>query len=156
MSIGNAIGSVTANIGLIMAISIICIPAVIKRSDYLIKSALMLAAAVLIVIAGSSGDVAVYFSTAIPFRYIFVRIEFAMMTFPLDFCVIISWIMLWICPANKFTFSLKMGAFVREQKPLFYLIICACYWQLFFHGLEGTYPVILLSGFFLRQVLEVI
>ena len=57
MSIGNAIGSVTANIGLIMAISIICIPAVIKRSDYLIKSALMLAAAVLIVIAGSSGEV---------------------------------------------------------------------------------------------------
>ncbi len=56
MSIGNAIGSVTANIGLIMAISIICIPAVIRRQDYLIKSALMLAAAVLIVIAGSSGE----------------------------------------------------------------------------------------------------
>lgn len=56
MSIGNAIGSVTANIGLIMAISLICIPAVIKRKDYLIKSMLMLAAAILIVIAGSSGE----------------------------------------------------------------------------------------------------
>lgn len=55
MSIGNAVGSVTANIGLIMAISLICIPAVIKRADYLIKTALMLTAAVLIVIAGFSG-----------------------------------------------------------------------------------------------------
>lgn len=56
MSIGNAIGSVTANIGLIMAISLICMPAVIRREDYLIKSALMLAAAILIVIAGFSGE----------------------------------------------------------------------------------------------------
>lgn len=56
MSIGNAIGSVTANIGLIMAISIICMPAAIRRGDYLIKSALMLAGAILIVIAGFSGE----------------------------------------------------------------------------------------------------
>lgn len=56
MSVGNAIGSVTANIGLIMAISIICMPAVIKRKDYLLKSALMLAGAILIVIAGFSGE----------------------------------------------------------------------------------------------------
>ena len=47
MAIGNAVGSVTANIGLIMGISLVCIPAVIRRKDYLMKSVLMLTAAVL-------------------------------------------------------------------------------------------------------------
>ncbi|MCI8287112.1 MAG: calcium/sodium antiporter [Lachnospiraceae bacterium] len=56
MAIGNAVGSVTANIGLIMAISLICMPAVIKRRDYLLKSVLMLAAAGLIVACGFSGQ----------------------------------------------------------------------------------------------------
>lgn len=65
MSVGNAVGSVTANIGLIMAISIICIPAVIKRSDYLAKSALMLAAAGMIVMCGLSGEVGTVFSIAL-------------------------------------------------------------------------------------------
>lgn len=56
MAIGNAVGSVTANIGLIMAISLICMPAVIKRRDYLVKSVLMLAAAALIVVSGVNGE----------------------------------------------------------------------------------------------------
>lgn len=56
MSIGNAVGSVTANIGLIMAISLVCMPAVIKRGDYLLKSILMLAAAGLIVFCGFQGE----------------------------------------------------------------------------------------------------
>ena len=53
MAIGNAIGSVTANTGLIMAIGIICIPAIIKRSDYLLKVCLLLGASALIVVVGS-------------------------------------------------------------------------------------------------------
>ncbi|HCH28355.1 MAG TPA: transporter, partial [Ruminococcaceae bacterium] len=52
MSIGNAVGSVTANIGLIMAISLICIPSIIKRKDYMLKSILMLSAAAIIVGCG--------------------------------------------------------------------------------------------------------
>lgn len=56
MAIGNAVGSVTANIGLIMAISLICMPGIIKRADYLLKSILMLAAAGLIVACGFSGQ----------------------------------------------------------------------------------------------------
>ncbi len=44
MAIGNAIGSVTANTGLIMAISIVCIPAAIRRSAYLVKSLLLILA----------------------------------------------------------------------------------------------------------------
>ena len=61
MSIGNAIGSVTANIGLIMAISLIFMPSVIKRSDYLMKSILMLVAAAIIVLCGFTGKVSVVF-----------------------------------------------------------------------------------------------
>lgn len=57
MSIGNAVGSVTANIGLIMAIGLVCMPGVIKRSNYLVKSILMLAAAALITVCGITGSV---------------------------------------------------------------------------------------------------
>lgn len=57
MAIGNAVGSVTANIGLIMAISIICIPAAIRRQDYLMKTIFMLAASGLIVLCGFQGRV---------------------------------------------------------------------------------------------------
>ncbi len=57
MSIGNAVGSVTANLGLIMAISLICMPGTIRRRDYLPKSALMLASALVIVFCGFVGHV---------------------------------------------------------------------------------------------------
>lgn len=62
MSIGNAVGSVTANIGLIMAISLICMPAVIRRADYLPKALLMMAAALIIVAGGFQGQVSVALS----------------------------------------------------------------------------------------------
>ena len=65
MSIGNAVGSVTANIGLIMAISLICMPAVIKRADYLMKSLLMLAAAALIVACGFLGETGIGISAVL-------------------------------------------------------------------------------------------
>lgn len=48
MAVGNAVGSVTANIGLIMGISLVCLPAVIKRSQLWIKSVLMSGAALLL------------------------------------------------------------------------------------------------------------
>jgi len=57
MSIGNAVGSVTANIGLIMAISLICMPSAIRRRDYLPKSVLMLCAAGIIVACGFLGKI---------------------------------------------------------------------------------------------------
>lgn len=57
MSIGNAVGSVTANIGLIMAISLLCMPAVIKRKDYLLKSILMLLATGILVVGGLFGKI---------------------------------------------------------------------------------------------------
>ncbi len=65
MAIGNAVGSVTANIGLIMGISLVCIPAVIRRKDYLMKSVLMLTAAVLIVVSGFLGQTGTVISIAL-------------------------------------------------------------------------------------------
>lgn len=62
MSIGNAVGSVTANLGLIMAVSIICIPAVINRREYLPKMLIMLAAAAVVVATGLSGSIQVGFA----------------------------------------------------------------------------------------------
>jgi len=56
MSIGNAVGSVTANIGLIMALSLIFIPMAIKRKDYAVKVSLMMGAALLLVVFGSGGS----------------------------------------------------------------------------------------------------
>ncbi len=51
LCIGNAVGSVIANTGMIMAISLLCMPAIIKRKDYLNKSILLLAAIISLTIA---------------------------------------------------------------------------------------------------------
>ena len=55
LAVGNAVGSVTANIGLIMGISLVCIPAVIKRSQFWLKGTLMSAAALLLWILCKDG-----------------------------------------------------------------------------------------------------
>lgn len=57
MSIGNAVGSVTANIGLIMAMALIFMPGVIRRQDYLVKSILMLAASGIVLACGFAGEI---------------------------------------------------------------------------------------------------
>ncbi len=48
MAVGNAVGSVTANIGLIMGISLVCMPALVKRSQLWLKAGLMSASALLL------------------------------------------------------------------------------------------------------------
>lgn len=55
MAIGNAVGSVTANIGLIMAIALICMPTVIRRRDYLLKTVLMLGATAVLLVFCQGG-----------------------------------------------------------------------------------------------------
>ena len=55
MAVGNAVGSVTANIGLIMGISLVCLPAAIKRSQFWLKAVLMSAAAALLWLTCSGG-----------------------------------------------------------------------------------------------------
>lgn len=48
MAIGNAIGSVTANTALIMALSMVFLPVTLKRKDYLFKSVLLMGAVALL------------------------------------------------------------------------------------------------------------
>lgn len=52
MAIGNAIGSVTANLGLILGIAMVCMPSIIRRKDYALKMALMCSAGVICVTFG--------------------------------------------------------------------------------------------------------
>lgn len=70
MAIGNAVGSVTANIGLIMAIAIMFMPTVIKRKDYMLKSILMIGASLCLFIFGRDGQVE--FSSSIILLIIFI------------------------------------------------------------------------------------
>jgi len=62
MAVGNAVGSVVANIGLIMGISMLCLPAVFKVKDYLIKSLLLIGAIGILLLLCLSGSLNVYLS----------------------------------------------------------------------------------------------
>lgn len=75
MSIGNAVGSVTANIGLIMAVALICMPGAIKRSNYIIKSILMIAAAALVTVCGITGSVSLAISVVLMIVFIAFMVE---------------------------------------------------------------------------------
>jgi len=55
MAVGNAVGSVNANIGLIMAISMLCLPHLFKRSAYLAKSILLIGAIGLLFLLSMGG-----------------------------------------------------------------------------------------------------
>ncbi|MBQ7566233.1 MAG: calcium/sodium antiporter [Oscillospiraceae bacterium] len=57
MAVGNAVGSVSANLGLIMAFSLICIPAVIRRKQFSIKGGLMVAAVAVLLLCCLDGKV---------------------------------------------------------------------------------------------------
>lgn len=56
ISIGNAVGSVTANIGLVLAIGLMFMPCAVKRMDYALKSALMLGGGVLLFLLTFKGE----------------------------------------------------------------------------------------------------
>lgn len=75
MAIGNAIGSVNCNIALIMAISLIFMPAKFKRKDYLAKSLLLLLAICLIWGLSSSGALNVWLSLLVLAVFIIFLIE---------------------------------------------------------------------------------
>lgn len=60
MSVGNAVGSVTANTALIMAVSFIFMPAIINRKDYAFKTFLLLLSTGFLVIAGIQGKLTLF------------------------------------------------------------------------------------------------
>lgn len=69
MAAGNAIGSVTANIGIIMSIALIAMPAFIKRSALLVKGILMLICPILLFVF--SADNAISLTEAVILLFIF-------------------------------------------------------------------------------------
>lgn len=75
MSIGNAVGSVIANIGLILAIAFICMPGKIKRGSFLAKSIILIIAASVIAISGIAGSVSVIISVILLLIFIVFMVE---------------------------------------------------------------------------------
>lgn len=60
MAVGNAVGSVTANTGLILAVSILAIPAAVNRRQFDRKAVLLLAVTVILLILSALGRVNVW------------------------------------------------------------------------------------------------
>lgn len=56
MAIGNAIGSVNANTGLIMAVSLVFMPSVINRREFTVKPVLFVATIIILFLASVSGE----------------------------------------------------------------------------------------------------
>ena len=59
LAVGNAVGSVTANLGLILGISLVCIPSRVVRAQFELKAFLMVCAAALLMVLCREGSLAV-------------------------------------------------------------------------------------------------
>ncbi|MDY3984747.1 calcium/sodium antiporter [Dysosmobacter sp.] len=55
LAVGNAVGSVTANLGLILGISVVCIPSVVSKKQFNLKAVLMVTGAALLLILCRGG-----------------------------------------------------------------------------------------------------
>ena len=55
LAVGNAVGSVTANLGLILGISVLCIPSVVNRKQFNLQAVLMVVGAALLTVLCWSG-----------------------------------------------------------------------------------------------------
>ncbi|MEA5039253.1 MAG: calcium/sodium antiporter [Clostridiaceae bacterium] len=60
MAVGNAVGSVTANTGLILGLSVLFAPLVLRRKDYWLKSLLMVTAMAVLYAFSRSGELTSY------------------------------------------------------------------------------------------------
>lgn len=60
LAVGNAVGSVTANLGLILGISIVCIPSVVSKRQFNLKAVLMASGAALLLFLCRGGILAVF------------------------------------------------------------------------------------------------
>lgn len=75
MAVGNAVGSVTANVGLILAIALIFMAGPINRKDYLLKSILMLLASLIIACCGFVGEVNIILSIVLLLIFITFMVD---------------------------------------------------------------------------------
>ena len=55
LAVGNAVGSVTANLGLILGISVVCLPSVVSKRQFNMKAVLMVTGAALLVVLCRGG-----------------------------------------------------------------------------------------------------
>lgn len=55
LAVGNAVGSVTANLGLILGISVLCIPSAVDKKQFNLKAVLMVAGALLLTVLCRGG-----------------------------------------------------------------------------------------------------
>ena len=55
MAVGNAVGSVTANLGLILGVSLVCIPSAVRREQFELKAFLMVCSAAMLMILCRGG-----------------------------------------------------------------------------------------------------
>ena len=55
LAVGNAVGSVTANLGLILGISVLCIPSVVSKKQFHLKAILMVCGAALLLVLCRGG-----------------------------------------------------------------------------------------------------
>jgi cation:H+ antiporter len=62
MAIGNAVGSVTANTGLIMALSLLFLPVIIKRRQYINQCAILIGCATLLILGSLHGSLTTWAS----------------------------------------------------------------------------------------------
>ena len=62
MAVGNAIGSVTANTGLILALTMMCTPFVIERKDYILRNLLLTGSVLLLFLLCITGTLNPYLS----------------------------------------------------------------------------------------------
>ena len=60
LAVGNAVGSVTANLGLILGISVVCMPSAARRSQFALKAVLMVSAAAVLLFLCWSGELPVF------------------------------------------------------------------------------------------------
>ena len=58
LAVGNAVGSVTANLGLILGISVVCIPSVVSKKQFNLKAVLMASGAALLLVLCRGGGLA--------------------------------------------------------------------------------------------------
>lgn len=59
LAVGNAVGSVTANIGLILGLSVVCLPSLVSKSQFNFKAVLMASGAVLLTVLCAGGTLPV-------------------------------------------------------------------------------------------------
>lgn len=75
MAAGNAIGSVTANVAMILGISVLCIPAIVQRANMGIKMVLMIVAIGLLWFFSRSGELSIGASVLLLVLFAFFMFE---------------------------------------------------------------------------------